>query len=215
MTTLSTDQGLILPAASDADNVPTSFADFSGGLSDDGVESRLVKRYLSAADRTVRNPAPNTGEISFRADGPIYEWYTGSAWETLVNPADWSTYTPTWTATTTNPVIGNGTIEGRYIRLGPTVICSGRILMGSSTTFGSGTYVISLPVTAAFATMYPGSAFLNDSGTATNRRPAVTVLNTTSDFTLYAPTGGVVNPTNPFTWAQSDVIMWSITYEAA
>ena len=26
----------------------------------------------------------------------------------------WINYTPTWTASTTNPVIGNGTIEGRY-----------------------------------------------------------------------------------------------------
>lgn len=214
MTSLTTDQGLILPVASDGDNVPTAFTDFTGGLSDDGVESRLVKRYLSAADRTVRNPSPNTGEISFRADGPIYEWYTGSAWETLVNPADWTTYTPTWTSTGTLPSIGNGTIEGRYLRMGPTILCTGRILMGSTTSFGTGTYVISLPVTAAFSTLYPGAAFLNDSGTSANRRPGVTVLNTASDFTVYGPTG-VVNPTVPFTWAQSDVIQWSITYEAA
>lgn len=79
MTTLSTDQGLILPAASDGDNVPQSFDDYN-----DGVESRLVKRYTSSADRTTRNPTPTEGELSYLASTDTYETYTGSAWAELL-----------------------------------------------------------------------------------------------------------------------------------
>lgn len=76
MTTLTTDQGLILPASSDPDNVPTSFTSYNTG-----VESRLVKRYLSSADRTTRNPTPTAGELSYLASTGALEIYTGSAWD--------------------------------------------------------------------------------------------------------------------------------------
>jgi len=75
VTTLTTDQGLILPASSDPDNVPTSFASYNTG-----VESRLVKRYLSAADRTTRNPTPTQGELSYLVSTGAFERYDGSAW---------------------------------------------------------------------------------------------------------------------------------------
>jgi hypothetical protein len=57
----------------------------------------------------------------------------------------WTTYTPTWTASTTNPTIGNGTLQGRYIELGSAVFGEVRIVAGSTTSRGSGTYAISLP----------------------------------------------------------------------
>ena len=57
----------------------------------------------------------------------------------------WTTYTPTWTASTTNPTIGNGTLQGRYIELGSAVFGEIRIVAGSTTNRGSGTYAISLP----------------------------------------------------------------------
>lgn len=79
MTTLTSNQGLILPAGSDTNNVPGSFDDYN-----DGVENRLVQRYLSSADRLVRNPTPNTGELSYIIDAGRYERYTGSTWARIV-----------------------------------------------------------------------------------------------------------------------------------
>jgi hypothetical protein len=79
VTTLSTDQGLTLPEADDGDNVPQSFDDYN-----DGVESRLVKRYTSSADRTTRNPTPTEGELSYLTSTDTYETYTGSAWAELL-----------------------------------------------------------------------------------------------------------------------------------
>ena len=75
MTTLSTNQQLILPSASDVANVPTSFSNYNSGS-----ENRLVQRYLSSADRTTRNPTPNEGELSYLIDTDRYFYYTGSTW---------------------------------------------------------------------------------------------------------------------------------------
>lgn len=61
----------------------------------------------------------------------------------------WTSYTPQWTASTTNPSIGNGTISGKYRYASLQVIELAVIIRpGSTTTFGSGQYRISLPVTA-------------------------------------------------------------------
>jgi hypothetical protein len=61
----------------------------------------------------------------------------------------WTTYVPLWTATTTNPVIGNGTILGRYMATTDWCEVWVGIKAGSTTTFGSGQYSVSLPIAAA------------------------------------------------------------------
>lgn len=58
----------------------------------------------------------------------------------------WTAYTPVWTAVTTNPSIVNGTIVGRYKAYdAKTIHIQIDIVGGSSTTWGSGTYLLSLP----------------------------------------------------------------------
>jgi hypothetical protein len=78
VTTQTGDQQLTLPSASDNTNLTTMFTSLVVGTA--AVESRLVKRYLNAADRALRNPTPATGELSFRVDTKTYESYTGSTW---------------------------------------------------------------------------------------------------------------------------------------
>ncbi|WP_330265335.1 hypothetical protein [Streptomyces griseorubiginosus] len=63
----------------------------------------------------------------------------------------WTAYTPTWTASTTNPVLNDGTLTGRYMKIGRTVIGETTLTAGSSTTFGSGAWSFSLPAAAAAA----------------------------------------------------------------
>ena len=62
----------------------------------------------------------------------------------------WTTYTPTWTAST-NPAIGNGSLLGRYLKIGRMVFVEINVIAGSTTTFGSGSYNWALPFTAANA----------------------------------------------------------------
>jgi len=86
MTLLTSDQGIVMPASGDVNDGPTAFASelganpSTGASGTGGTESRLVKRYLSATDRSARNASPAAGEMSYRADIADYEAFTGSVW---------------------------------------------------------------------------------------------------------------------------------------
>ena len=134
----------------------------------------------------------------------------------------WIDYTPTWTASTTNPVIGNGSITGRYSLVNKTVTAQILVTMGSTTTFGSGSYFFSLPVTAAATLVgYPalGAGWGNDvsSGGATTFVAQVHNSGTTTFGLRYtvASGNGSVAATAPYTWASGDFISATIQYKAA
>lgn len=69
------DQQITLPIGGDAADNPQAFLDFVADL-----ESRLVKRYVDAADRTARNAAPVAGELSYLANPGRWDRWTGAAW---------------------------------------------------------------------------------------------------------------------------------------
>jgi hypothetical protein len=96
MPTITTDQGLTLPATTDADNVPLSMTAYNGP---NGVESRLVKRYLSIADRTARNGAPTEGELSYLIDLNRYDTFNGTAWVPLYPVTAFAALTTSFTTT--------------------------------------------------------------------------------------------------------------------
>ena len=58
---------------------------------------------------------------------------------------DWQSYTPIWTATTTNPVIGNGSLTGKWRRVGDSIYLQISMVAGTTTTYGSGYFNFSLP----------------------------------------------------------------------
>src|SRR5262245_308636 len=70
-------------------------------------------------------------------------------------------YTPTWSATGTAPSLGNGSIQGKYWRLGRLVLYRLVFTAGSTTTFGSGAWLFTLPFTAADA-LGNGSVIMKD-----------------------------------------------------
>lgn len=57
-------------------------------------------------------------------------------------------YTPVWSSTSTQPVINNGSIYGRYALLGRMVHVYIELTIGSTTTMGAGSYRFSLPITS-------------------------------------------------------------------
>lgn len=76
-------------------------------------------------------------------------------------------YTPTWTADTTNPTIGNGTINGSYKRLGAggkLIYVQFQILFGSTTAYGNGVYAVALPVAPAAGKYAILPVFFNTAG---------------------------------------------------
>jgi hypothetical protein len=119
-------------------------------------------------------------------------------------------YTPTWTASTTNPVLGNGSIFGNSIRIGDLVFFTIQLQMGSTTTYGSGDYLFSLPVTPTAAGSLFGMSQILDAGVAWygGYFPENVVSGTTSTFRLRTAsgTGSAVTPTVPFTFGNGDII---------
>jgi len=133
----------------------------------------------------------------------------------------WTQYTPVWTAASVNPVIGNGTITGSYTIIGKTCFVRGNVAMGSTTTFGSGEWYISMPVPAINADAILLTATLLDNGSAWYN---ATMVGGRAGFNTKAPlqyvnftngTASDVNGTQPFTWANTDRFIWNGSYEIA
>ena len=132
----------------------------------------------------------------------------------------WTSYTPVWTAASSNPVIGNGTITGQYKVIGKTCFVRGNIAMGSSTTFGSGEWYVSMPFTASHADAILMTANLLDNGTAwynatINGARAGFNYKTAIQYQAVGGTANDVNATQPFTWANSDRFLWNGSFEIA
>lgn len=62
-------------------------------------------------------------------------------------PILFQSYTPSWVSTGVQPAIGNGQINGRFARSGKFVFFEVNIIMGTTTTFGTGDYHFTLPST--------------------------------------------------------------------
>lgn len=132
--------------------------------------------------------------------------------------AAWETYTPTWTANTANPVLGNGTIVGYYTRIQKLVVFQVRLITGSTTTYGTGVYFFSLPVTASAASgtinTPLGSAWAYDVSLTTGYT-GVVIANTTTRVAFQQNAGQAWGVTVPFTWAAGDNFYAQGCYEAA
>lgn len=133
--------------------------------------------------------------------------------------AAWSTWTPTWTAFTTNPSVGDATVVARYRRIGKTIDGTIRLIMGSSTTFGSGAWRFSLPggVSLPTSAEYTCAIWMYDDN-LTNRHVGVGRItgSTIEPHTAaLGATNGQVTSAAPFTWATSDQIALSFTFECA
>ena len=150
--------------------------------------------------------------MAFSAGGIVL----ASQLNNLLTPG-WTAYTPSWTGSISNPVLNNGTLVGRYRRStgADLVIVEVRLTVGSGTTFGSGTYWMTVPVTpSATATLNAaGPCYTLDSGTLD--KAAVTVFEDNTKVKFVSATGGVFTPTVPQTFANGDQIRWRIEYEPA
>lgn len=123
--------------------------------------------------------------------------------------AAWTAYTPALTSVT----LGNGTLAGKYARVGRIVVVSVNLTFGSTTAF-TGNPRFGLPVTGVGAQV--GVATLIDSGTRTY--VAAAQFGTAANVELvHTESGnfGIVNATNPFTWTTGDSLSITMTFEAA
>jgi collagen type VII alpha len=144
---------------------------------------------------------------------------TGPTGPSSTDALAWNTYSPAWTASTTNPVIGNGLINGRYKQIGKTIFVNTRIQMGTTTTYGSGQWRISLPVNAyeTNSAILP-TTFL-DNGTSWYQGLSYTEYDGNASYVVPVWDKGftgssAVNATTPHTWAATDSLTISGSYES-
>jgi len=131
---------------------------------------------------------------------------TGGVWEIFYQEG---TYTPSWTALGTAPAIGNGSISGYYIKTGKKVTARVNLLVGSTTTFGTGQWSFSLPTSVAVS--YNGVAVAERYG-----------FGFSGGFTLGNPIFAIIpNGPNEFSkdyphvWAVNDRLYLTHTYKEA
>lgn len=167
---------------------------------------------------TTRPSFPNNEMVIFETDTGRQYIYISSAWVLMSDTGVWTSYTPTWQGSTTNPVLGNGTLVGSFARIGKTVHYRIVLTMGSTTTYGSGSWSLLLPSLPVVSRQRHTTDLLDSSAGGPWSGSAVL---SGGRITLFVPgaTAGVadraVTPTIPFTFAVGDVITVTGTYEEA
>lgn len=143
-----------------------------------------------------------------------------STWDLTGITDAWISYTPSWTASGSAPSLGNGTISGRYKVVGKTIFVSVKLVTGSTTTYGSGDWRFSLPVTAYSADSIQMSCSMLDNGINWYQGTVNGTYSGLTDRTsIICDTAGVnaaaVTATTPFTWGAGDSLIFNGSYEAA
>jgi hypothetical protein len=172
----------------------------------------------------VRNQTERDGTLTpwdglevYRLDQHALDAYTNGSW-------GWQSYTPTLTASVTNPGLGTGgSATGRWAQDAKTVTASGVIHFGTGATFGSGTYSISLPVPShdmntgisGTVVVLPATGGFWGVGWATSSGSAFLIF--LSGSATGAGTAALAGGTTPIgsAWGAGAEIRWNLTYEAA
>lgn len=209
----TTKLGLRYPAVTDAPNVPLDVQELA-----EDVEAKLGLIICTSATRPA---SPYQGMQIYETDTTETLFWTGSAWVATARAGAWRTYAPSWTAATTNPTIGNGTITGRYVQFGKLVSFEVEIVGGSTTAWGTGSYSITAPVTPVGRRLQFTGSLRDSSASATY--PLFGEFTSGASTTVFlrrlpATAGGNfgnVDSANPITLATGDSLTIAGTYEAA
>lgn len=188
----------------------------------DGLTPQSVMRFASATARNATLTSPVAGMAAFLTTEQILTVYTGSAWVTIATePGAWTSYTPTWTGATTNPVVGNATLLGYYSLNGKTCHVHIDLTTGTTTTYGSGVWSFGLPFPAVNG---HGSrvGHAETLGTGVGRFGGQCVISPTATATTpFFPTPGgdaqmsSAKSDTPYAWTSGQQLRISVTYEIA
>jgi hypothetical protein len=123
----------------------------------------------------------------------------------------WTAYVPVWTGTTTNPFLVDGRLSGAYLREGQVVFFTLTLVMGASTTFGSGFWEFTVPI-ASVTGIYAGGALGYDVSADAFYTGTLAPDTTTKFYITVNAASNAFSPTYPFTWAAGDQLFVSGWY---
>lgn len=140
----------------------------------------------------------------------------------------WFNFSTTWTGSGGNPSLGNGTQVSRFSLTGKTAFVKIRIVFGSTTTGGTGTYRFTLPTDANSTVQSADQIAIGTwHGADANAGPDLYAgfvrIHATSSATIemihYSSTSNgrhvATTATAPFTWGNTDYFGISCAYEIA
>ncbi len=158
----------------------------------------------------------------------------GSVGTAALASESWAPYTPTWTGSTTNPTLGNGTLAAEYYKVGRLVTVRLVLVIGSTTSIGSGRWCFSLPIPpktsnglnvgASGSAYYEKKAsqgyaaspvILPSDDVTAAQRDALALLFPSGSSTRPAPTPWDTLTSTSIAWAANDYLASTFTYEAA
>lgn len=182
------------------------------------VHAAVDEDFTEIVTSSTRPTDPYRGQMIFETDTDRYVGRSiADVWQTIVDLGAWDTYTPV----NTNITVGNGTQVAKFTRMGRTIHGYYRLVWGTTTSFG-GDIAIGFPVTATGDDFVGGALAIDATGgTSTNQRIQLASRASTGSAEIIHGTSntsgnaGIVNATNPITWATNDTLAFSFTYEAA
>lgn len=122
-------------------------------------------------------------------------------------------YTPAWTTSGTQPSLGNGTVEGSYTVQGKLCTVTIHLLLGSTTTIGTGQWQFSLPFSTSAETIHSIGAALAKLGSVFRPGACMATANSSTVIALIGDSqSNFVTNTNPAAWVSGDYIRIQLTY---
>jgi len=115
-----------------------------------------------------------------------------------------------WASSGTQPAIVNGTISSRYDIVEGICHLQVDMLMGASTTYGTGGWTFSAPFTAQASAS--GAISILDSGTKSYLGVARLYASTSTIDLIINDSASSISATVPFTWAVNDRLVFSLSY---
>jgi hypothetical protein len=182
------------------------------------VTNRPIMTFAGTAARGSAIPSPVDGMTTYLEDLDRYDSYSGAAWVPVVSTSAWISYTPT----TGNLTLGNGTISAEYNVVGKTIFLAIRFTLGSTSSitanptftlpsgFTSAPLSTFSPVGTGLATISSTSYIMTTVAISSNR--VASVVNNSSGTYAFAAD---ISSTVPATWATGSIYEINATLEIA
>lgn len=180
-------------------------------LSSADMNTYLMKQAVITCTSGTRPAAPVQGMTIYETDTNLKASYDGTSW---IYDGGYQNYTPTLT----NVALGNGTISGRYAKVGNNIRGVLRFTAGTTSSYSAGTLAFGLPFAMSashVANDIVGHGQINNGTTASRQNVEAIAQSSGASSLALVYDAGVVTNAAPFTFGTSAVIYVQFDYEKA